>query len=303
MRKLIACATNTNKSSINQDYCVTLKNSNIGISGVVVADGIGSHFKSEIAAKFCSIKLKEILEGLIDINELSFEKHFKDIKLALIEYAKNTDEFDFSSIDKSQSLGTTLICVIDCGETYQIAYAGNGSVWQIDGRFNKFGKNFYLPWNSINLLNPHSIEQEGKAALYRYLSVSDTQHRPTVLILSKNQFSPGEILIATTDGVFSNDAVPIGKDANNTLWIKGEETLPILYNHLSNFLSASPRDAKNEDLEFTLNQFLDELKEKSIMHDDTTIGAIISERTIDYHQTEFEKKSEPIKDNEENTNQ
>ncbi len=298
MRKLIACATNTNKSSINQDYCATIDNLKIGISGVVVADGIGSHFKSEIAAKFCSTKLKEILEGLNDINELNFEKHFEDVRLALIEYAKNTDEFDFSSIDKNQSLGTTLICVIDCGKTYQIAYAGNGSVWQVDGRFNKFGKNFYLPWNSINLLNPHSIEQEGKAALYRYLSVSDIphiQHTPTVLILSKNQSSPGEIIIATTDGVFSNDAVPIAKDANNTLWIKGEESLPILYNHLSNFLSENPRDAKNDDLERTLNQFLEELKEKSIMHDDTTIGVIISEQTIDYHQTEFEKKSELIK--------
>jgi len=301
MGKLIACATNTNKSSTNQDYCVILENSKIGISGVVIADGIGSHYKSELAAKFCSTKLKEILEDLNNINELNFEKHFKDVKLALIEYAKNTDEFDFSSIDKSQSLGTTLICVIDCGETYQIAYVGNGSVWQIDGRFNKFGKNFYLPWNSINLLNPHSIDQEGKAALYRYLSASDVQHRPTILILSKNQLSPGEILIATTDGIFSNDAVLIGKDTNNTLWIKGEETLSMLYHNLSSFLSINPLDAKNEDLESNLNLFLEELKEKSIMHDDTTIGIIISEKTIEYHQTEFEKIKR-TKNNEDNTN-
>lgn len=303
MGKLIACATDSNKSGTNQDFCVTLENSKIGISGFIVADGIGSHFKSELAAEFCSNKLKEILESLSDINELNFEKHFKDVKLALIDYAKNSDEFDFNSIEKSQSLGTTLICVIDCGKTYQIAYVGNGSVWLIDGRFNKFGKNFYLPWNSINLLNPHSIEQEGKAALYRYLSVSDVQYRPTILILGKNQFIPGEILIATTDGIFSNDAVQIGKDENNTLWIKVEETLPILYNHLSNFLSANPSNAKNEDLKLKLNQFLKELKEKSIMHDDTTIGAIISELTIDYHQKEFEKKAEHVKDNEENTNQ
>jgi hypothetical protein len=68
-------------------------------------------------------------------------------------------------------------------------------------------------------------------------------------------------------------------------------------------LNFNPRDAKNEDLEFTLNQFLEELKEKSIMHDDTTIGVIISERTIDYHQAEFESKSELTIDDEENTNQ
>jgi serine/threonine protein phosphatase PrpC len=288
MGKLLACATKTNKST-NQDYCVTLDNSNIGISGVIVADGIGSHYKSEIAAKFCSNKLKEILENLTDIHALNFEKHFDDVKSALIEHAKNNDEIDYDNIDKSQSLGTTLICVVDCGDKYHIAYVGNGSVWYVDGRFNKFSKNFYLPWNSINLLNPHSIEQEGRAALYRYLSVSDTQHTPTVLTLTKNQFPPGEILIATTDGVFSNDAVPVGKDANDALWIKGEETLPILYNHLSNFLSTDPLKATNEDLEFTLCRYLEELKEKSIMHDDTTIGVIISEQTIAYHQREFEK--------------
>lgn len=298
MGRLIACATNSNKSSANQDHCITVENTKIGISGVIVADGIGSHFKAEIAANFCSKKLKEIIETIDSIEKLNFERIYKDVKLSLIEFAKTTDEFDFNAIDKNLSLGTTLICVLDCGDEYHIAYSGNGSIWQVDGRFNKFGKNFYLPWNSINLLNPHSIEQEGKAALYRYLSVSDTQHRPTVLTLSKNQFSPGEILIATTDGVFSNDAVPIGKDANSTLWIKGEETMPILYNKLSNFLSNNPIEAKNEDLEFSLNQYLNELKEKSIMHDDTTLGVIISVKTIEYHQSIYEKSINDLKSNE-----
>jgi hypothetical protein len=41
---------------------------------------MGSHFKSELAAKFCSTKLKVILKGLNDINELNFEKHFNDVK-------------------------------------------------------------------------------------------------------------------------------------------------------------------------------------------------------------------------------
>lgn len=292
MGKLIGCATDTNKNSINQDYCLVVENKIIGISGVIIADGIGSHFKSEIAAKFCSIKLKELVEQVQTIEELNFEKLYRDVKASLMEFAKNSDEFDFNTIDKNSSLGTTLICILDCGNTYFIAYSGNGSIWHIDGRFNTFGKNFYLPWNSVNLLNPHTIEQDGKAALYRYLSISDRQYLPTILILNKNQFSPGEIILATTDGIFSNDAVPIGKDSNDTIWIKGEETMPILYSQLSDFLSRNPKDAKAEDLESVLAQYLNELKEKTIMHDDTTIGVIISENTIEYHQSIYEKQLE-----------
>ncbi|WP_145858376.1 protein phosphatase 2C domain-containing protein [Pedobacter suwonensis] len=290
MGKLIACATDTNKNSINQDYCLIVENKIIGISGVIIADGIGSHFKSEIAAKFCSSKLKELIEQIRTIEELNLEILYNHVQLSLMEFAKNSNEFDFNTIDKNSSLGTTLICILDFDNTYLIAYSGNGSIWHVDGRFNTFSKNFYLPWNSINFLNPHTIEQDGKAALYRYLSISDRQYLPTILILNKNQFPPGEIILATTDGIFSNDAVPIGKDSNNTIWIKGEETMPILYSQLSDFLSRNPKDSKAEDLEQVLIQYLSELKEKTIMHDDTTIGIIISENTIEYHQSIYEKQ-------------
>lgn len=302
MGKLIACATNSNKSSTNQDYYVSVYNEYLNLSGLIVADGIGSHFKSEIASKFCSNKLKELLEKIKSIDQLNFEELFKDVKLALIEYAKSTNEIDFNSLDKNLSLSTTLICILDFENEYLLAYVGNGSIWYVDGRFNKFGKNFYLPWNSINLLNPHSIEQEGKAALYRFISISDTQYRPTVIRLSKNKFSPGEIIIATTDGIFSNDAVPIGKDTNDTIWIKGEETMPILYNHLSNFLNTNPNIATNEDLKCTLNQYLSELKDRSIMHDDSTLGVIISELTIEYHQNIVDKAQSEIIIDEKNSN-
>lgn len=303
MAQIIACATQTNKNGTNQDYCIVFSNPTLGLSGVIIADGIGSHFRSEIASSFCSKKLKEILENLNSADELNFEIFYKDVKLALIEYAKSTDDFDFNSIDKNQSLGTTLICILDDGNKYHIAYAGNGSIWHVDGRFNKFSQSYYLPWNSINLLNPHCIEQEGKAALYRYLSVSDTQYRPTILTLNKNDFAPGEIIIATTDGVYTSDAVPVGKDANETLWIKGEEAMPLLYKHLSSFLSNNPIDAKNEDLEFTLNQFLEELKEKQLMHDDTTVGAIISKRAIEFHQSIYESIQGKQMSDEENSHQ
>lgn len=287
MRRLIACATRSSKHNLNQDYCITVENPEIGAFGFILADGIGSHFKSEISSKFCSEALKKIIENLKSIDELNLESHFNDIKLSLCKYAECTSEFDINSINKNASLGTTLICILDCGKTYQMAYVGNGSIWYISGQFNKFGRNFYLPRNAVNLLNPHSIEEDGRIALCRYLSISNAQHNPTIITLSKDQSAPGEIIIASTDGFYSSDKILIGKDNDNKLWIKVDEPVLILFEHLSKLLYRDLNEAKNKDLEVSLYELLDELLKNSIMNDDASIGAIISEKTIEYYQSKF----------------
>jgi serine/threonine protein phosphatase PrpC len=268
-----------------------------------LADGIGSHYKSELASKQCVNKLKDIIENLDSLQKLDLRSHYKDVQLSLLDFAKKSEEIDFETIDKRKSLGTTLICVLDCGEYYSISYTGNGSVWHVDGRFNAFGKNYYLPWNSINLLNPHCIPEDGKSALYRYLSIYDVQFEPSVLTLQKNKFIPGEILIVTTDGIFSNDAVPVAKDQNNTIWIRGEETMPLLYSHLSKFLRSNIQVADSAMLDVALMSYLTELKSLEIMHDDTTIGVIISERTISFHQSEYEIRITSVISSETNQGQ
>jgi hypothetical protein len=187
-------------------------------------------------------------------------------------------------------LGTTLLCALELENEFLIAYSGNGSIWHTKGSFNKFSPNRYLPWNSINLLNPHCSEEDGKAALYRYISVSDAQYLPTVIRLSKNLFTPGDIIIVTSDGVYSSDQVQIGKDESETVWIRSEESMPILYSELSDFLKKNPKETKNEDLEFALNVFLENLKTKNYMHDDTTLGVIITEKAIDFHQQFWEQE-------------
>lgn len=287
MRRLIACATKSSKHNLNQDYCITVENPEIGAFGFILADGIGSHFKSEISSKFCSEELKRIIENLKSIDELNLESHFNDVKLSLCRYAECTSEFDINSINKDESLGTTLICILDCGKTYQMAYVGNGSIWYISGQFNKFGHNFYLPRNAVNLLNPHSIEEDGRIALCRYLSISNAQHNPTIITLSKDQSAPGEIIIASTDGFYSNDKILIGKDNDNKLWIKVDDPILILFKHLSKLLYQDLKEAKNKDLEVSLYELLDELLKSSIINDDASIGAIISENTIEYHQSKF----------------
>jgi PPM family protein phosphatase len=290
MTSLYACSTATIKSSVNQDYCLTVKNDRANFIGVIVADGIGSHFKAELSSKFCAEKLKEQLEKVENGSEIDFESLFKEIKNSLFEFAKQSTEFKFDEINKAKSLGTTLLCALELEKEFIIAYSGNGSIWHTKGSFNKFSSNRYLPWNSINLLNPHCNEEEGKAALYRYISVSDAQYLPTIIHLSKSLFTPGDIIIVTSDGVFSSDQVQIGKDDNETVWIRSEESMPILYNVLSEFLKKNPKEAKNEDLEFALNIFLENLKTKNYIHDDTTLGVIVSEKTIDFHQQFWEQE-------------
>ncbi|MBP9923544.1 MAG: protein phosphatase 2C domain-containing protein [Bacteroidia bacterium] len=290
MSSLYACSTATAKSSINQDYCLTVKNERANFIGVIIADGIGSHFKAELSSKFCCEKLKEQLEIVENASEINFELFFQEIKSSLLEFAKQSPEFNFNEINKTKSLGTTLLCALDLENEFLIAYAGNGSIWHTKGSFNKFSPNRYLPWNSVNLLNPHCNEEDGKAALYRYLSVSDAQYLPTVIRLSKNLFTPGDIIIVTSDGVYSSDQVQIGKDESETIWIRSEESMPMLYSELSDFLKNNPKETKNEDLEIALNIFLDNLKTKNYMHDDTTLGVIITEKAIDFHQQFWEQE-------------
>lgn len=285
---LQACATSTHKSTINQDYCVSFLNQNLNFSGLILADGIGSHFKSEIASTFCCTRLKQLIEDIQQDEDLDLSKLFLQVKKDLELYVSTEAELQASIINKEESLGTTLLCIVDRETDYLLAYAGNGSIWHISGRFNEFGSYYLLPWNSINLLNPHTVEQGGKAALYRYISISDVSPVPTVISLSKHLDAPGELLVLTTDGVISNDAIKVGKDEAGTIWIRGEETMSLLYTTLSDFLKTDPDNATNEDLKFALEGFLRLLREKSLMHDDTTLGVIISRVALDYHQTQYD---------------
>lgn len=293
MSSLYTCTSASSKSGVNQDSCILVENSDLNFTGIIIADGIGSHFRSELGSTYACTKLKELLEATEQLEDISFETFFNQIRIGLIEWAKHTKEFDFNEINTDQSLGTTLICVIELEKEYVIAYVGNGCIWHIDGGFNQFGKNYYIPWNSINLLNPHSVEQEGKAALNRFISISNIPCSPTIIRLTKNTLSPGEIIVVATDGVYSTDQLVVGKDELETIWIKAEQTMSLLYEHLSLMLSHNPINLTSEDVKFHLNRYLDEAKEKNLMNDDMTLGVILPKRVIDYHQQFFEKSPKP----------
>lgn len=294
MKSLIACATSSLKE-VNQDSCQVIRNEKLQFNGVVVADGLGSHKFSEKASAFVTGFLKKQIEALENATDLNFEELFKNAKQSLIEEVKNNPEIDYETLKKVDALSTTVICAIETEDKFIIAYAGNGSVWHIRGSFNQFSQQRYLPWNSINMLNPHCIEEGGKAALYRYISINEVQYAPTVVTISKNPFTQGEMIMIATDGIYTYDDVVVGKDEENKIWISGEETMEIFYKEISALLKEKPLELTNEDLQFALDRYLQGVKLKNIMRDDCTIGLIIPELVLKFqngiiaNKTELEK--------------
>lgn len=287
MNSIISCASQTHKKDKpNQDYCTSFTNSKLGIKGVIVADGLGSHLRSEISSKFCAEKLKEKLETAEKL-EINYRDFFAEVKTELEKFA----EAELNAEDKANTiLGTTLICAVEFDSEYQIAYVGNGSIWQISGNFNHFSPSRSLPWNSINLLNPHNREENGESKMFKYLSTADVSTIPSEIKLSKNEDSYGDIIVIASDGVYSNDEAKIGKDSKGIIWEMGEDTMIELYKALNALFLNNPREITERDLHFELDKYLALLRECDFMDDDTTLGLIISNRTIQYQQQRWDER-------------
>lgn len=299
MNSIIACATISLKE-INEDSCSIIENEKSSFKAIVVTDGLGSHKHSDFASSFITNYFKKRLEDLETIEGLSFDELFQSAKQALVEEARSSTAFNFIELSKGLALSTTAICVVETETHFHIAYSGNGSIWHVAGSFNRFSNTRYLPWNAINLLNPHCLEEAGKSALYRYISISDVKASPTVITINKNTSSPGEWIMISTDGIYSYDAVIVGKDEDGKIWISGEESMELFYKELSALLSSNPLELKSEDLKFSLERYLQVLKEKKLIFDDCTLGVIIPSTVLRYQDSLIENKKTLT--NEANTN-
>ena len=293
MKSIIACSTSSIKE-VNEDSCCIIKNELIPLHGVIVADGLGSHAHSDKASAFVTTFLKEKLENINNIDDLNFESLFQNAKTSLVEDTKTNPELNYEELCKSSALSTTVICAIETADKFIIVYAGNGSAWQIRGSFNQFSESRYLPWNSINLINPHCVEDKGKSALFRYISINDVISTPTIITISKGEYAPNEWIMICTDGIYSYDSVIIGKDEAGKTWISGEETMEMFYKSISSLLSESPTSVTSEDLQFCLDRYLQEIKDSKMMNDDCTIGVIIPEAVLSFQQNKIENKKAHI---------
>lgn len=269
----VASITPKTEATHNQDsaFCVSFPLYKL----MAVADGLGSYAYAELASQVvCDALKKQLTPNQIpDITTL-----FKQATQVLVSFSTQYITEHNLSLDHSKAFGTTLIVAIETETEFICGYCGNGGIFHIRGNFHQFQPTQYLPWNGINYLNPHTIQNEqGKEALYKLLALtsSEVEITPTLIRFQKDNILFGDMLMICTDGIFSNDQVQIGKDAKGNLWLSGEETLSRFYETM-------------KPLPITLNeslqQYLNSLKTDKCLDDDATLGVMVSDKMLAYHQ-------------------
>ena len=281
--KSIYAASSISKKPVNQDFTLAQILEN-GSRLLLVADGIGSHYKAEFGAKSaCEFLWEKAKENPSNIN---FESLFLAIPGHIKELVEEAHLLD--GRDPNRAFGTTLLCGLETEREYKIAYVGNGAILHIRGNFNHFPKTspqYQLPWTLSNLLNPHSMWENGNNVLYKFVSpyAPDEITRPTLLSLIKDEDQFGEILIFCTDGLYSADQIMLGRADDDKIWIGIDEKVIILLEYIRDFLNREHYTSQGltEIIEF----YLQILKERQLIEDDCSLAIIISEKTIEYHST------------------
>lgn len=289
-KSLIATSTITNKSE-NQDCKGEVESDDF--NAIFIADGLGSYkyakLSSERVVDFFMNEAKQFQGKILNVN---FSEVYKSAKQKLIDFAN--DVITTEDNRDENLFGTTLISVVETEKKIKISYAGNGAIWHIRGNFNEFPDSYLFPWNAVNILNPHTIPQNGKEALYRLISNNDdfSECIPSTLELEKdNEY--GEIIMICTDGIYSGDQLKAGKN-DKGIWIKYEPAMLKFFEYLSHFFKSNTFYNK-ESVEQILFQYLDEIK--PLLDDDATIGILISKRTLNYQNEINWKKNENNPDN------
>jgi PPM family protein phosphatase len=302
---IFAAATRGNKP-VNEDACVCFQNETAGFQALIVADGLGSYGYAAEASAFAVSWMQHKLMQLDDAGAIDFEAFFPLLKHSLIEYVEEFEADNQTLLDRFANFGTTLLCAVETPDYQLIAYVGNGAIWHIKANFNEFSPARLLPWNAVNYLNPHSVEEGGREALYRLLSPSDNfdEITPTVLRLNKDT-DFGDILMLCTDGIYSQDQLRMGKNSTG-IWLKIEQSLLDFYAGLSEYFTTIQQQPVENQTVVTeisdealppepgilaetqlLEQFLQNYLQKGTWDDDATIAVLITPEALRYQTGRF----------------
>lgn len=275
---IVAFATITPKSE-NQDDCNAVSVNNL--NSVFVADGLGSYLYAKEASKQVISYLTSNV-STIDVQQSkntipNFTTIFKNTKDKLIEFAN--DFYITNPKQEENNLGTTLLVAFENESKLIFSYVGNGGGWHIKGNFSEFSSNYLYPWNAINILNPHTLPENGKEALYKLISDSTDYKEciPSVIELHKDN-EVGDIFMICTDGIFSSDQYKAGKN-DKGIWVKYEHSMFKFYEYLNHFFKSCQLYSK-EALTEILVQYLEDIKPQ--LDDDATIGIIITKETLNF---------------------
>lgn len=272
----------------DQDAAGSRVEPNKALQMAIVADGIGQSHNAGEGARWLVKNLINELEP-----NTSFYKKQVDVTLSLLK-EKFKEKLGLPELkpDEVQRYGTTLLLIHETPDTYHIAYLGNGAIFHI--RPQQLGLPSNLPWYSVNMLNPHSVFQQGKEALTRYFSpdASDAQVEPTFLTLSKNQHS-GDILIACTDGIFSQDSILGGLAANGDIYTRIDANMLALYESLRALAKQPIID--QESLLQMIKDYLAEMHTEGSTRpadDDTALAISITPAAVRYMKEHFGQTNE-----------
>ena len=146
LRSIVCATTATNriKENENQDFYEVAENNALNLKAVIVADGLGSYAYAELASQYVAKNLKEQIEQLSVMEEIDFEKMFKQAKSELIKCSQHIENKKKIVLNKDNSFGTSLIVAIEDANRIKVAYVGNGAIWHLRGNFNHFNKSKYL---------------------------------------------------------------------------------------------------------------------------------------------------------------
>lgn len=279
--KTLSAVNTLTKKKENQDACFINETGNI----IAVADGVGSHPFAAEGSKFVVETACAFIEVDEDLRTIDFYKLFADVQIQLDEFIKENFLPKNPDLKQGECFGTTLIIAIDLPDKYIVAYLGNGCVYHLRGNFTDLSENVYLPWHSVNMLNPHVIQQEGREALYKIFAFGNSSDKvhPTVLEISKDNKLFGDILMIGVDGVYSADHSLPGMDGDDNIWIPSSKVMELFYKRLKSFLTSPNTTFTSEETEKMLADFLSEVKSRNVMDDDTTLGMFISEQCLNYH--------------------
>lgn len=295
---LIAVASSTYRQveAENQDAVATAENPEQSLRAVLVADGLGSQAHAGLAARWAVEAASQFIERHPMTTTTDLPRLFTEVRASVKQRAQAYCADAGLQVDTNQSFGTTLLVAVEDATSLLIGYVGNGAIWHLRGNFNDFSSNQYFPWNALNYLNPHTVQNEqGKEALYRLISISDDDEEstPSLLHLQKDS-TYGDILMLCTDGIYSNDQVSLGRTRDGTIWVKLEPLMPRFIAALDGCFSG-PEALTEATLTDAIQRYLAGLRADRLLDDDASLGLILTAPVLAYQR----QKRRPAEENAE----
>jgi hypothetical protein len=280
---IMATATITPKER-NCDSAALINNPQLKMHGIVLADGIGDAPRTEDASRFVTDYMQQELESLLSKDHIDLQKLFVNCQRSFAEF--------FGQTIQDPGFGTTVIlALVDNSKEVPIirmAYAGNGSIFCIRNNFHRFHFSRTEPWNMVNLLCPHTIEEKGKEVLYNHIGLHDSigKYGATEIVLTQDRAYPS-ILVLCTDGISSLDHLGHSVDGLGHVWTR---TAPAYFSFINRLrASLNPESNKLYPLEKWLNEYLQNLQTEQLLEDDATIGILMIPQSLSHDSTQNDK--------------